>query len=393
MPHKPKPIPSKTNHYCFRCQIKLGKILNRGSWCPVCRRKICKKCLASSSNSNSTFCQKSLHQTFINYQLINQKQYLDARYDLKFSNNLNSSKDDLLNNNNLPADHRFDKSIDNLSPVTFKNIDNFNNFQYETSLKLNNNQTEQNFTNKNLSKSNPSLHDKEHFKDEHHLDNTQNDQNKEIPKKVKRKNTGIYIKRATSSAAADSLVARRYKANLNNSSRINSQQETKCLNDRQLSKSCSELNSEHEQAASVSYCKLECTSLRSTSEQNLNKNLSAKSNDELDKSTSLPKFNLNRLISKLKRSHTVGNVNDIEKRTAYAYQNRRSNTLKNENNQKSSTLWRRSSATLAQQGHQLYLKTLTTLGRKSLFKRQNVFSSDIPICKLKGLCAFCCTKM
>lgn len=41
------PLPSRNQLFCFRCQVKLGKLLNRGTLCPLCRRKVCKKCLAN----------------------------------------------------------------------------------------------------------------------------------------------------------------------------------------------------------------------------------------------------------------------------------------------------------------------------------------------------------
>lgn len=32
------------NRVCGRCQRELGRIINRGSLCPVCRKRVCKAC-------------------------------------------------------------------------------------------------------------------------------------------------------------------------------------------------------------------------------------------------------------------------------------------------------------------------------------------------------------
>ena len=47
------PLTSRNHLFCFRCQVKLGKLLNRGTLCPLCRRKVCKKCLANQSTTCS----------------------------------------------------------------------------------------------------------------------------------------------------------------------------------------------------------------------------------------------------------------------------------------------------------------------------------------------------
>ena len=380
---------SKANLYCFRCQVKLGKILNRGTFCPICRRKICKKCLASS-NLNRSLCQNRLHTLVSSQTLLNQRhpgaQLATLKPFDKFGVPLNSSGSTpdafLTINNNLP--YGIDPSIDNNNEhgLSNKNLTDrrssvdADSKPAQTAARpqpevqnTNQNATQNENQNENQSNILPNNQDTHN---QHHS----NDQ--QAPRKVQRKNAGLYIKRATSSAA-DSLAARRYRPNL----RTSQPQEAKYLNNsnKQLSKSCSELTQDDP------HCSY---GVRSTSEQNLNAD--RLDDEHLDKSASLPKFTLNRLISKLKRSHTVGNVNDIGKRSSLF--SKRSNSLKNQYGPKSDTLWKRSSAKTLAAGHQLYLKTLN-LGKKGLFKgkRSQTVTGGIQICKLKGICTFCCKKM
>lgn len=368
----PQKQSSKANLYCFRCQVKLGKILNRGTFCPLCRRKICKKCLASSNNS--IYQTNQLHHTLINYQLINQKSN-----ELNGSQTINGlfdySKNQLNNCNDLSENNNF-LTINNNLPKNRTCLNNNNNVLSDKNLSNESTKT-------NLPTSEPNEIDKNVNDDQNTQTNKQaNDQ--QVPKKVQRKNTGLYIKRAASSTA-DSLVARKYRSNLRNN-----QQEIKSLNNnKQLSKSCTELTAQQPNS-NVNQVTSYCPSERCISEQNLNKpncsNDNLNDDENFDKSASLPKFNLNRLISKLKRSHTVHNIDDIGKRSTLL--NYQTDRFKNQFGQKSNTLWSRSSAV----GHQLYLKTLN-LGKKGLFKRRSQSVAGIPICKLKGICSFCCKKM
>ena len=394
---------SKANLYCFRCQVKLGKILNRGRFCPICRRKICKKCLASSNYSSLCQASNLTHHTLINYQLLNQKPQSNGKLNennnfLTINNNLSASTNKLIEINYLNNNNEHNLTNRNLSKSNLSINENDNS---KTSLKASSVPNKENLT------ANDQKQTKQNTQHDSNLnqkaeDKQSNNNNQQVPKKVQRKNVGLYIKRATSSTA-DSLVARRYRSNLNsasNSKITNQQAQLECFNNKQLSKSCSELNQQPIQQQQVTTNAKQLDSIRCASEQNLNKqnddNLDVVENNFDDKSASLPKFNLNRLISKLKRSHTVHNVDDIGKRSSLFYRVATgSQTLKNQYNTPKShdTLWKRSgSATLAA-GHQLYLKTLN-LGKKSLFKRRSQNLAGIPICKLKGICcSFCFTKM
>lgn len=401
-----KPLASKANLFCFRCQVKLGKILNRGTFCPICRRKICSKCLASA-NLKGSFCQTNLtHQTLINYKLTNQKNATRLDTGLKQPNDgtndkFSNSKHILLNNNNnnnspevaclnserCLSNSPLNKSKSNASIDATQTDVNLNEIE-QPKIDRNAQHTQLNQNNQN---------NQLHAQANEQRQTVRNDgDDQQIPKKTQRKNTtntGRYIKRATSNTA-DSLAARRYRCNLrSNTTREETTANQNLNGNKQLSKSCTELTQPAHQTTDQSDYSIRCTS-----EQNLNQN----SNDgdqhnldvQFDKTASLPKFkSLNRLISKLKRSHTIGNVNDLGKRSALFSYPSGSNSLKVQTGHKSSsTIWRRSSAKTLAVGHQIYLKTLN-LGKKSLFKRQSPNVTGIPICKLKGICSFCCKKM
>lgn len=356
---------------------------------------------------NSSFCQTNLsNQTLINYRTL-------------LNNNL---KHQQFISNGITLNHT-QLDIRSINSLT-------NDFYLTTNSKQTehcSNNNEQNQLNKNFQLINESKNDqsiqskdvdlKEKIND-YQTNNVQaiSDQNsnepidQQAPKKTQRKNTGRYIKRASSSTA-DSLAARRYRcSNLKSNTTPREQQQEQHIsnknvnNSKQLSKSCTELAKQSEADENQSDFSKRCTS-----EKNLNQNSKPHSNDanlddeNFDKSASLPKFkSLNRLISKLKRSHTIHNVDDlvddigtIRKRSSslFIYPSG-SNSLKSKNqyflksNTLSNTLWKRSSAV----GHQIYQKTLN-LSKLSLFKRQSVNINDIPICKLKGICSFCCKKM
>lgn len=41
------------NRVCGRCQGVLGFLINRGSFCPICRKKVCKACQFAISSEDT----------------------------------------------------------------------------------------------------------------------------------------------------------------------------------------------------------------------------------------------------------------------------------------------------------------------------------------------------
>lgn len=46
----------ESNRYCARCGIELGRIINRGAPCRICRLRVCKTCREFTTRTTDWIC-------------------------------------------------------------------------------------------------------------------------------------------------------------------------------------------------------------------------------------------------------------------------------------------------------------------------------------------------